>query len=303
MVLVIKKIFQLLDYFKYLNNPFDALKFKFGFSNSCDIKIKNTNYKITLFQINSINRLMGFLPHVSQENIGSFLRYIEDIDCDKKYVVIEGIKFINIFNSEFMKNNNRYYSLHLEEFFTGDEWNMVDFDGRHVIDVGGNAGDTALYFAKKGAEVISFEPVKHLYDLGVINVGLNENLSNKIALINKGIGGKKGTLSVQSKSVQGYVDEDSYEMEVISIQNLLEDYNFYPDILKMDCEGCEFEIIQKNDLTMFNDIIFEHHSKSVGKKFSILTDILKNQGFKIDCYCVNASGLTFDDIGIIHAYK
>ena len=71
----------------------------------------------------------------------------------------------------------------------------------------------------------------------------------------------------------------------------------------MDCEGCEFEIILNEDLTMFNDIIFEHHSKQVGKDYKQLIKKLKEEGFKINTYDVIASSMSFEDIGIIHAFK
>lgn len=69
--------------------------------------------------------------------------------------------------------------------------NIIDYQDRYVIDIGGNIGDTALYFAKSGANVISFEPVKHLYELAVENVNLNPTLKDKITFVNKAIGGKK----------------------------------------------------------------------------------------------------------------
>lgn len=298
-----KKISYLLDYFKYIDNTFDALKFKFGLSKTCNLKIMNSDYSLTLDNVSSINKLMNTIPAVSKDKLNDFLIYIEDIDNNEKYVTINGIKFINIFNSDFMKNKKHEYGIHLEEFFTDDEWNMVNFSKRNVIDIGGNVGDTALYFAKKGAEVISFEPVKHLHELGLKNVEINPQYSNKITLINKGVGGKRGTITFNSPSVKTYADEDSYDMEIISIQDLLNNYDFIPDILKMDCEGCEFEVILNNDLTMFNDIIFEHHAKIAGKDYHPLIKKLENDGFKTNNYSVAASKQKFEDIGIIHAYK
>ena len=69
----------------------------------------------------------------------------------------------------------------------------------------------------------------------------------------------------------------------------------------MDCEGCEFEIILNEDLTMFNDIIFEHHSGMVGKDYNVLIEKLKKENFKINRFPVAINN--FDEIGIIHAYK
>lgn len=303
MNILLKKITCLIDYFKYIENPFEALKFKFGLKNNCNLKLKNSEDSIYLTNVISINKLMNLIPIISNEKINDFLKYIRDIDEDKETININGINFINVYNSKFMENKIHEYNTHLEEFFTDDEWNMINFKGRHVVDIGGNVGDTPLYFAKKGAEVISFEPVKHLHELAIKNINLNQNYSNKILLVNKGVGGKRGILSYKSNSVQGYASEESYNMEIISVQDLLNDYNFTPDILKMDCEGCEFEIIENNNLTMFNDIIFEHHSKIAGKDFEPLIEKLKIQGFKINTYPVIAAKQKFKDIGIIHAFK
>ena len=303
MRILFKKVSYLIDYFKYIENPFEALKFKFGLTDTCDLKIKNSDYPLTLYHVDSINKLMRYMPIILTEKLDAFLKYINDIDKDKECVVINGINFINIHNSNFIKNKKNEYNEHLEEFFTDDEWNMIDFEGRHVIDIGGNIGDTPLYFASKGAEVISFEPVKHLHELAEKNVEINKNYSDKITLVNKGVGAKRGFLTFESTSVKGYANEESYELEIISMKDLLNDYEFTPDILKMDCEGCEFEIILNEDLTMFNDIIFEHHAKIAGKDYKPLIQKLKEEGFKINTYPITVSSLPFEDIGIIHAFK
>ena len=90
---------------------------------------------------------------------------------------------------------------------------------------------------------------------------------------------------------------------MITIKDILNDYDFSPDILKIDCEGCEFEIILNEDLSMFNDIIFEHHSELTGKDYKLLIHELKKQGFKINTYITHIATKSFDDVGIIHAFK
>lgn len=300
---MLKKISYLLDYFKYIENPINALKFKFGITDTCNLKIKNSNHNIVLHNVSSINALMRKLPTLSNNKMTEFLEYIKELDNNEKYVTVNGIHFVNVLNKEFLENNKHKYCTHIEEFFTDDEWNMTELSNRHVIDLGGNIGDTPLYFAKNGAEVISFEPVKHLHDLALQNVAINKDCSDKITLVNKGVGGKTETITFNSNSVKIYADENSDKMEIISFQDLLNDYEFTPDILKMDCEGCEFEIIPNNDLTMFKDIIFEHHAEMTGKDCNILIDALKEQGFEINCYEVKATKKSFEKIGIIHAFK
>ena len=300
-----EKLKFLFDYFKYLKNPFSALAFKFGFKKNCFVKFKNLNGEINLTSIVALDKLMDALDIVKNDKINNMVKYVEEIDNDSEFVCIDNIKYYNVYNSHFKKENAHDYSMCITEYFSDDEWDMIDFQNRFVIDIGANVADTTLYFAKNGANVIGFEPVKHLYDLGIMNISVNPNLKNNITFINKAVGGKKGMLSIGNmESADAYVNQnDSYDVEVITIKDVLEDYNFTPDILKMDCEGCEFEIILNEDLTMFNDIIFEHHSEMVGKDYNLLIEKLKQENFKINTWPCNASNKSFDKIGIIHAYK
>lgn len=246
---------------------------------------------------------MNSLPNVKKEKISDFLKYIKNIDDNEEYLNITDLKFINTYNSEFIKSHDNEYYCHLTEFFTDDVLNIINYQDRNVIDIGGNVGDTALLFAKFGANVISFEPVKHLYDLAVENVNLNPQFKDKIILVNKAIGGKKGKLQLDSTSVEEYAGSDDDEMEVITMNDFFEEYDFAPDILKMDCEGCEFEIIENNDLTMFNEILFEHHGKIVNKDYNILVNELKKQGFNIEFYQSEGVDSVFEEQGMIYAYK
>ena len=298
------KIQYLKEYFQYLDNPIEVLKFKFGFKDSCIVKIKNSNLNLKLHDVKSLNRLMILIPVAKISKYQELLQFIKEIDEDRESIVIDDIKYINIYNKNFLKNNQNTYNICNEEYFSGDQWDMINFENRFVIDIGANIGDTALYFAKENAKVIAFEPVKHLYELGLENLSLNPKLKENIEFVNKAVGGKRGTLDICGDSTKTYINnEDTYKIEVITVNDVLKEYNFPADILKMDCEGCEFEVIINEDLTMFNDIIFEHHSKQVGKDYKTLINKLEKEGFKINTYPVAASKLKFEDIGIIHAFK
>lgn len=301
---MISKIKFFRDYFIYLNNPIAALQFKFGFKKKCIIKIKNKNLAVELKNVSSINKLMRLLRTVEDDKYEDLINYINDIDHEKEIIVIDNINYINVYNKKFMKNNPYNFNICIEEYFSGDEWNMINLENRYIIDIGANIGDTALYFAKEKAKVLSFEPVKHLYELGIENISLNPKLKENIIFINKAVGGKRGKLNIASQTTKTYINtEDTYQIDVITVNDILNEYNFPADILKMDCEGCEFEIILNEDLTMFNDIIFEHHSKQVGKDYKPLIKKLENDGFKINTYPVATSQSDFEDIGIIHAFK
>lgn len=297
------KVTFLIEYFKFLKNPFEALQFKFGLKKECIIKIKNTNLKIKLRHVESLNKLMKRIPTTNTEKYYELIEYIADIENNKEVVKIGGINYINIYNKSFIEKNPTLFNICNEEYFSDDQWNMINFKNRYIIDIGANVGDTALYFAENHAKVIAFEPVIHLYELGLKNLSLNPKLKRNIKFINKAVGGKRGKLDISKSTTKTYVSTESYQIDVITVSDILTQYNFPPDILKMDCEGCEFEIIQNEDLSMFNDVIFEHHSQLVGKDYRPLIKILEKQGFKINTYKVNTSRAEFEDIGIIHAYK
>ena len=301
---MIDKIKYFIEYFEYLDNPIGPLLFKFGLKNECTIKIKNTDKTFRLKTINALDRFMNKLPEASKNKYDELITFIKDVDEDKKIISIDEINYYNIYNTEFKNKHPENYNICNEEYFSDDQWDMLNISGRYIIDIGANVADTALYFAKYGATVIAFEPVKHLYDLGIENISLNPQLKDQITFINKAVGAKKGVINIANDTTKSYVNSiDNYDIEVITVQDVLNEYNFKADVLKMDCEGCEFEIILKTDLSMFNEIIFEHHAKIAGKDYKPLIIKLKENGFKIDTYDVKTSRQSFEDIGIIHAFK
>jgi FkbM family methyltransferase len=255
---------------------------------------------IAMNNSNSLNLMMELLRDLSiNNNLDEFKKFIMDLDRGEEILTINNINFCN--------SNIRI----LGEIFCHDYF-KINVKDRYVIDIGANIADTALMFAKLGAKkVIGFEPVEELYGTGLKNINLNKNLKDKIQLVNKGVSGKKGKLKIQMESTKLYINKnDDYEVEIITISDILKDYDIKPDILKMDCEGCEFEIIKNSDLSMFNDIIFEHHSEMINKDYNVLIDILKNKNFNIKKYPISNKkypafneAVSFEDIGIIHAYK
>ena len=304
---MLRRINYLTDYFRHLKNPIQGLLFKFKLKKEYEAKLKNYSNTFLINEAYLLNKLMNGIVKLDENKAQAFFNHITKMINDEKYLNIDGVTFINIYNSQFRNNNNIEYSINLEENFYGDDWGSVEYLNRYVVDIGSNVADTSLLFANKGAKVLAFEPVKHIYELGLKNIELNPNLKDNIIAYNKAVGGKKGTLNITLDSIQDYVnDEDNYDIEVITIKEVLEllkENNMASDVLKMDCEGCEFEIILKEDLSMFQDIIFEHHSKMTGKDYHILIDKLVSQGFKINTYPAGANKKSFEEIGIIHAFK
>lgn len=287
------KISYFIEYFKYLNNPIDCLLLKFGVKNSCTAKPKYYDETFELTSVDEIDTLMFCIGSDRLVDADGAFNFIREMTSNKEIIDWEGINVLNerpgVFVENYLKGNYNEIGL--------------DYTNRIVIDIGANIGDTALFFARNGATVYGFEPVRDLYEIAVRNAELNGNLKDKVHLFNYGVSYKRGKLNIEDmNSASGYAGKkDSYVVDIITIDDILNKYDVKPDILKIDCEGCEFGIIENCDLSMFNDIIFEHHAKMVGSDYKILTDALESQGFTIETY--EALNADFNDLGIIHACK
>lgn len=284
------------DYFKHLKNPVSCLLFKFGLKKEVTVKPKNINKEFKIDKINIINGLMSVLRCQDEIN-PEFIQFIEELNSDEKVISWSGAKILNF--KDIPLNLSSFFELYNKGY-----WNDfgIDYNNRCIIDIGSNGGDSSLYFATQGATVYGYEPVKPIYEYSLNLIDLNPELKDKLHFYNYGASDKKGTINIDSMdSVSAYVENDSYEVDVITIEDILNENNIKPDFLKMDCEGCEFNIILNSDLSDFKDILFEHHAIIVGKKYSLLTNKLESEGFKIKKLDVFNSD--FENVGLIHAYK
>lgn len=133
--------------------------------------------------------------------------------------------------------------------FKNEEYSFLPVNGKEVIDVGANIGDSSIYFAMKGARsVIAIEPNKASYDFAVENITINKCASN-IKLILAACGSTDRDMSGQ-------------DLEFLTLETLIKKYCSCPEILKVDCEGCEYDFILNasfDDLSRFSHIQIEYH--------------------------------------------
>ena len=72
----------------------------------------------------------------------------------------------------------------IDEQFIKQAYRWLNVKEKYVIDIGANIGDTATYFALKGARhVYAFEPYPYSYNLAKKHINLNK-LNNKISSFN-----------------------------------------------------------------------------------------------------------------------
>jgi len=99
------------------------------------------------------------------------------------------------------------------------------------------------------------------------NIKLN-NLEDKIIPINAALGSKPGTIKIANVNIietvgtyHGTNDIGDLEVPMITLGQLIENYGVEPDVLKMDCEGCEYDVVVNDydHVRLFRDVVMEYH--------------------------------------------
>ena len=91
----------------------------------------------------------------------------------------EIITVINFEDKNEFKFLNKEISLLFESFVFGYYDSIPYSNGKSLIDIGANIGDTAIYFANKGYDVLAFEPLPHIYEIAKKNIDLNPAIRRK----------------------------------------------------------------------------------------------------------------------------
>ena len=158
-----------------------------------------------------------------------------------------------------------------------------------VIDVGAQIGVFSILAAKSfEAKVFSFEPLKENYDILLKNIKIN-HLKN-ITPVKKAICRKNGTakLYIDEENTGGhsiFFKKNKHEIiECITLKDVFNNFKIKKcDFLKLDCEGCEYDVIITTPYEILKKIDkismeFHEHTKYKIKK---LKEKLQECGFNI----------------------
>ena len=155
----------------------------------------------------------------------------------------------------------------IKEQFVEDQYKDVDVKGAVVLDIGASIGDSAIYFALNGAKkVIALEPYPYTYRVAAENVRLN-GLGKKVTILNEACRAKAGTLLIDKNfqnndrnSLKYFRDGKRINMTTLSA--LVRKYDLKDAVLKVDCEGYEYELIDNAGIELlrrFRTIVMEYH--------------------------------------------
>lgn len=197
------------------------------------------------------------------------------------------------------KGKNKVGDINIvEEIIMNSQYRIGDIINGNVIDIGAHIGISALFFSGKvkGGKIFAYEPFPDNYKQLKANVKLNEPIlkggieispfgvwSSKKRLKLYANEGNTGAHTIFGEKQFDYVYIECNTLEQIFTMNKLKRIA----LLKMDCEGAEYEILFNTPQYIFkriDEIVMELHmtpaTEKLYKKERMLT-FLRDKGFSV----------------------
>lgn len=197
----------------------------------------------------------------------SFLKDLIEMNANLKEDIINSFEFDSnsgilkfLFKGKIVKLKFFEGTVMNGEFtsFLGDYDFLEPIKDNIVVDIGANIGDSATSFAIEGAKkVVAIEPYPYSYKWALENIKLN-NLEDKIEILNAGYG-QHGVIEINDKisniGTALEATEGGTKVNLLSLNDIFLNYINHLEgqlLLKMDCEGCEYNILKESDDVLGN---------------------------------------------------
>lgn len=177
--------------------------------------------------------------------------------------------------------------------FARREYGQVACRGT-IIDISANIGAFSLYAARSSAQAViyAYEPMA-TYAVLLDNIRRN-GLERRIIAARQGVAGKWGPRRLYDQGGSPFnslYPEDEQaprtEIECVTLADIFEQHQISCcDLLKLDCEGSEFEILyaaRPEDLARIRRIRVEYHNRKVDPSYNVdaLLRYLREHGFAV----------------------
>jgi len=297
---------------KIVKGALDSLASRYLFDNWFSLLIRYALFRLG-FDVRLVARVgdctFELRPEVFACLVGKASYGLVEISCVDGELYINGKRYEYhgawVYNKScncYVRNNVRFRQIHwlIYQVFDCGEYESLGIEGRVVVDVGAYVGDSAIYFALKGAKrVIAIEPHPSAFFEMLDNIKLN-NMESVIMPVNAGLASKPGKVCVENVDVSNTYNiyhrpgDCPNTVPAVTLSDLMDKFGIDPNdaVLKMDCEGCEFDVILNDyeHVRLFRELILEYHS-NVNKLLKVLSR---------DYECNVRGG---EDLGIMHCVR
>ena len=200
----------------------------------------------------------------------------------------------------------------LDEFYT--RYGVPVKDGWTVVDIGAGIGDFSIYaaFGRPETKVYAFEPYPGSFLL--LNENLEQNAIENVFPFQQAVWGNAGELTLDLSvgeplqfSSQEVVVESAkagqIKVHAVTLADVLVQQKLdRVDLLKLDCEGAEYEILMKapvETLMQIQRIVMEYHNVDVKHTHVQLIRFLETAGYTVSW----EQNIVHEDIGYLFAAR
>jgi FkbM family methyltransferase len=179
-----------------------------------------------------------------------------------------------------------------------------------VVDIGAAIGEFSLYVAAAdpGARVIAYEPFPESVELFKENLAMN-GIRN-VTVIPKAVWKTAASLELDislqeplqiTSGVKNAPAGNSIRVEAVSLADVLRSNKLTSvDLVKLDCEGAEFDILlgsRPETVKAFKRIVMEYHDGAKGRHHSQLESHLQSLGYRV----TSQANVVHPEIGYLYA--
>jgi FkbM family methyltransferase len=199
----------------------------------------------------------------------------------------------------------------IEEIWVRDSYtrnNLKLRPGAVVIDIGANIGAFTVLVARANpmARIIAVEPDPQ--NVAFLSRNLFQNGVTNVSVVPVACGGEKGDGTIYdrgsgalhslfSNDMQGNISPPLYQTPIVTLEELFDQYSVERcDLLKIDCEGSEYDILFNSSvetLSRISKIALEYHVGFNEHSPAALERFLRKAGFEVECLPMRQDGTGF----------